>query len=185
MKGGKRVPKYDDPVCLLLRALYGHPDAGTYWEQHGEEHLSAVGFLLIMDWKNSFRPPTLNLMLIVYVDDFKLAGPAANMAEGWKLIRKGIITGEPEPIGRYLGCEHRMVNATIPQGSNPCHGDIPEPAPKVKTPKPFSDDDKVRAMQVKQRAEGPKRNIDYERSHTPPTQMVKVRIIQYDMRQFF
>ena len=53
------------------------------------------------------------------------------------------------------------------------------------TPKPFSDDDKVRAVQVKQRAEGPKRKIDYERSHTPSTQMVKVRIIQYDMRQLF
>ena len=79
-------------------------------------------------------------MLIVYVDDFKFAGPAANMAEGWKLIRTGIIIGEPEPIGRYCGCEHRMVNATIPQGSNPCHGDIPEPAPKVKTSKPFSDE---------------------------------------------
>ena len=76
-----------------------------------------------------------------------------------------------------------MVNATIPQGSNLCHGDIPEPAPKVKAPKPFSDDDKVRAMQVKQRAEGPKREIYYERSHTPSTQMVKVRSIQYDMRQ--
>ena len=75
------------------------------------------------------------------------------------------MTGEPEPIGRYLGCEYRMSNATISQGSNPCHGDIPEPAPKVKTPKPFSDDDKVRAMQIKQR-EGPKRNIYYERSHT-------------------
>ena len=48
-------------------------------------------------------------MLIVYVDYFKLAGPAANIAEGWKLIRNGIITGEPEPIGRYLGCEHRMI----------------------------------------------------------------------------
>ena len=45
-------------------------------------------------------------MLIVYVDDFKLAGPAANRIEGWKLVRKGITTGEPEPIGRYLGCEH-------------------------------------------------------------------------------
>ena len=87
-------------MCLLLRALYGHPDAGTYWEQHAEEHLSAVGFLLIMDWKNSFRHPSLDLMLIVYVDGFKLAGPAANMIEGWKLIRKGIMTGEPEPIGR-------------------------------------------------------------------------------------
>ena len=38
MKGGTRVPIYYDPVCLLLRALYGHPDAGTYWERHAEEY---------------------------------------------------------------------------------------------------------------------------------------------------
>ena len=126
-----------DPVCLLLRALYGHPAAGCYWEQHTEEHLSAVGFIPIMDWKTSFGQLTVDLMLIVYVDDFKLAGLAANIIEAWRLSRKGIIIGEPEPIGRYLGCEHRMVNAAISQGSNPCHGDIPEPAPKVKNSQTF------------------------------------------------
>lgn len=25
---------YDQPVIPLMRALYGHPDAGTIWEQH-------------------------------------------------------------------------------------------------------------------------------------------------------
>eukprot|EP00975_Prorocentrum_lima_P029499 6192974-Prorocentrum_lima.AAC.1 len=29
----------------------------------------------------------LTLFLVVYVDDFKLAGPKANLAKGWKLIR--------------------------------------------------------------------------------------------------
>ena len=98
MKGGKRVPKYDDAVCLLLRALYGHPDAGTYWEQHAEEHLSAVGCIPIMDWKKSFRHLTFDTKRIVYVDDFKLAGLVVNMTEGWRLIRKRVITGEPEAI---------------------------------------------------------------------------------------
>merc|ERR1712194_509295 len=23
----------EDPVCLLIRALYGHPNAGAYWEK--------------------------------------------------------------------------------------------------------------------------------------------------------
>ena len=82
--------------------LYGHPDAGTEWEQHAEKHLSSVGFVSIPDWKSCFRHPRLDLMLIVHVDDFKLAGPKRNLKEGWTLTRKGIITGEPEPIGRYL-----------------------------------------------------------------------------------
>ena len=28
-----------DPVCPLLLALYGHPDAGGYWEEHCEKHV--------------------------------------------------------------------------------------------------------------------------------------------------
>ena len=33
-----------DPVVPLVRALYGHPDAGGYWEAPCEKHLREVGF---------------------------------------------------------------------------------------------------------------------------------------------
>ncbi len=36
---------YQTPVVPLRLALYGHPDAGGYWEQHCEAHLSKVGFV--------------------------------------------------------------------------------------------------------------------------------------------
>jgi hypothetical protein len=45
-------------------------------------------------------------MLIVYVDDFKLSGPTANLPAAWRLIRKNIEMGDPAPQGRYLGCNH-------------------------------------------------------------------------------
>ena len=32
------------PVDKLLRALYGHPDSGTMWEQHCDTHVKSVGF---------------------------------------------------------------------------------------------------------------------------------------------
>jgi len=32
-----------NPVCPLRYALYGHPDAGGYWEAHCEKHLGEVG----------------------------------------------------------------------------------------------------------------------------------------------
>ena len=124
-------------------------------------------------------------MLIVYVDDYTLAGPTSHLKEGWTLIRKGIITGEPEPIGRYLGCKHRVMEALMPAGGNPAHGCIPEPPPKSKTYKPLSEDDKVRAIQLQQRSETKKRKIDYERSSTPSGKMTKIRIMQYDMKQLF
>ena len=31
-----------DPVVLLVEALYGHPDAGTHWEMHVNEHLREI-----------------------------------------------------------------------------------------------------------------------------------------------
>ena len=36
--------KKHNPVCRLTRAVYGHPDAGGYWEQHCESHLKQQGF---------------------------------------------------------------------------------------------------------------------------------------------
>ena len=39
----KAWEKYDDPVCPLVLALYGHPDSGGYWERHCEAHLAEAG----------------------------------------------------------------------------------------------------------------------------------------------
>ena len=35
--------KYRCPVVLLLRALYGHPDSGTFWEEHCNGHCLECG----------------------------------------------------------------------------------------------------------------------------------------------
>ena len=43
-----------DPVCPLILALYGHPDAGGYWEAHCESHLKSVGFTPIDEWRSCF-----------------------------------------------------------------------------------------------------------------------------------
>ena len=48
--------------------------------------------------------PLLQLFLVVYVDDFKMAGPSGNLARGWKLIRDGVTTDEPAPMSHFLGC---------------------------------------------------------------------------------
>eukprot|EP00974_Lingulodinium_polyedra_P049126 4722756-Lingulodinium_polyedra.AAC.1 len=32
------------PVCRLLKVLYGHPDAGTFWEKKCDSHSQKVGF---------------------------------------------------------------------------------------------------------------------------------------------
>ena len=102
-----------DPVCPLVLALYGHPDSGGYWERHCETHLKTVGFEPIPDWRSCFWHKGLGLMLVVYVDDFKLAGPTASMQKGWQLIRQKIKTEEPTPVGKYLGCDHKVSTRRV------------------------------------------------------------------------
>ncbi len=94
-----------DPVCRLKLALYGHPDAGGYWERHCESHLKSIGFKPITAWRSCFWHQELQIFLVVYVDDFKAAGPWESMAPMWEMVRKGLRTGAPEPIGLYLGCK--------------------------------------------------------------------------------
>ena len=80
--------------------------------------------------------------MIVYVDDFKLAGPADKLQVGWDLIRgpskvapNGIDMDPPTTVGRFLGCEHVVSEKWIDW-----HGEEPtvlDPPPlktkKVKT----------------------------------------------------
>ena len=84
--------KFKDPVVRLVLALYGHPDSGGFWEQHCEKMLKEVGFHLVFPaaWPSVFFHPDLKLLLAVYVDDFKMAGPKGNMAKGWELIASKI-----------------------------------------------------------------------------------------------
>ena len=103
-------------LCPLILSLYGHPDAGGYWEKHCETHLGTVGFTPIPEWRSCFWHDELKLMLTVYVDDFKLSGPKENLAEGWRRIRSGITTDDPHPLGLYLGCYHEAVEKTLPNG---------------------------------------------------------------------
>ena len=64
-------------------------------------------------WPSCYFNVELRLYLVVYVDDFKLAGPAKHLAEGWKRLRKGLDLDDPAPSGLYLGCQHeRFVQGT-------------------------------------------------------------------------
>ena len=66
--------KFRSPVVRLRLALYGHPLSGLFWEKHCHKQLKAVGFEPIPDWECCFVHKALQLVLSVYVDDFKMAG---------------------------------------------------------------------------------------------------------------
>ena len=81
---------YKDPVCPLLYALYGHPDSGGYWEQHCNAHVESVGFKPLSNdgWSSCYWHARLKCLLVIYVDDFKMAGPRESLAEAWKLLAR-------------------------------------------------------------------------------------------------
>eukprot|EP00959_Pyramimonas_sp_CCMP1952_P157233 3288013-Pyramimonas_sp.AAC.1 len=65
----------------------GRPDSGGYWGQLCEGHVTAKGFVKCSPWRSCYFHKYLKLFQVVYVDDFKLSGPADKLAEGWKLLR--------------------------------------------------------------------------------------------------
>ena len=52
-------------------------------------------------------------MLTVYVDDFKLAGPARNLKIGWEMICDELDVEKPGGLGLYLGCKHEREKKIV------------------------------------------------------------------------
>ena len=97
--------KFRRPVVRLDKALYGHPDSGTMWEQHCDKKVQEIGFKPIgEEWPSMYFHDELKLLLAIYVDDLKLAGPSENLAKGCEMLRT-VLRIEPETdLGLYLGC---------------------------------------------------------------------------------
>ena len=55
----------------------------------------------------------MKLFLIVYVDDFKLAGPKTFLKHGWKYISGLIDIEPPAPTTTFLGCASRKYESTV------------------------------------------------------------------------
>ena len=114
--------EYVNPMVPLVLALYGHPDGGGIWEQHLNNRIAKKGWQQILPevWNSIFYNPEYKCMLVVYVDDFKIAGPKENLAKAWKTIRDAVNVGEPEPYSRYFGCHHQEFNnIKLPKEAHP------------------------------------------------------------------
>ena len=112
--GDRNRPKYEDPVCPLVLALYGHPKSGKYWEDYADASLKKQGWTCIEEWKSCYWHPKLKCTLILYVDDFKIVGPKESMAEAWAGIRKHITIGDAHPVDHFLGVKHEFGEFDLP-----------------------------------------------------------------------
>ena len=106
----------------MLLALYGHPDSGGIWEQHLNSRVEKQGWKQVLPdiWHSIFHHQEYNCLLVVYVDDFKMAWPSENMAKAWASIKKAVDIGEPEPYDRYFGCMQReFQDIHVPKEADP------------------------------------------------------------------
>ena len=118
------------PVVRLNLALYGHPDAGKFWEEKCDERCREVGFEPIPDWPSCYYHAGWKIVMIVYVDDFKMAGPKQNLPKAWSALRgevkkrpdgteyrTGLVIEDPKPAGHFLGCTHIKGTKVLSDGS--------------------------------------------------------------------
>ena len=102
------------PVCPLVLALYGHPQSGCFWEQHCDERVKSIGFIQAAEeWPSCYYHPEHKLLLVIYVDDFKLAGPKDKLKLGWDLVKSVIDLDEPHDPDLYLGCVHKFHSMRV------------------------------------------------------------------------
>eukprot|EP00439_Symbiodinium_sp_Y106_P027980 s7047_g3.t1 len=103
---------------------------GGIWEKHCEDQLKTVGWTPVLPeiWQSIFYHGELDLLLVIYVDDFKMAGPANNLDKGpannldkgWKTVQSVIDMDPPEPFGRYFGCNHfEKAQVKLPRSAHP------------------------------------------------------------------
>ena len=96
-----------------MEGLSGHPDSGAFWEQHCDKALKSVGFVALEDVPFAYFHKGMKLLLTVYVDDFKMAGPTSNLEKGWRLVGQRLRMDPPTNMGQYLGCMHRPFEITV------------------------------------------------------------------------
>ncbi len=105
--------KFHRPVVRLILALYGHADAGGFWEAQCEEKLLSIGWeKLAEERQGCFWHRKTSSMMIVYVDDFKLTAKHKEHDALWSAIR-GVIEMDPETVdGRFLGCTNERFTTS-------------------------------------------------------------------------
>ena len=70
----------------------------------------------MLGWECMFYHVELQVILSVYVDDFKTAGKKENLPKAWQLMDKaGLKLDAPQPFGDYLGCGQAPITLTKDQ----------------------------------------------------------------------
>lgn len=67
----------------------------------------------MINWESTSIHKDPQIVLSVYVDDFKMAGPVDITKKAWPVIRGVISMDEPTSLGAYLGCGHKQARLSV------------------------------------------------------------------------
>ncbi len=59
--------------------------------------------LLVENWRNLWWNATEKVLMVVYVDDFEMAGEPGNCTRCWDMLADGIEFDSTTPLDRFLG----------------------------------------------------------------------------------
>jgi hypothetical protein len=99
------------PVFRLERTLYGHKHSGVCWNKFCHAQCIKAGFITKFgeNLPGTYWHPEKRLLLIVYVDDKKLSGPAVEIKQAWEDLGAHINLkpqkGDADDVSTFLGCE--------------------------------------------------------------------------------
>ena len=68
------------------------------------------------EWPSVYIQQKLQLVLVVYVDGFKMAGPQKNLAQGWSMLRTRLKIEPETGLDMYLGCNQSKGSVTLGNG---------------------------------------------------------------------
>ena len=69
-----------------------------------EQIIHSLGFKVVDNRRPCFWHPNLRALMVVYVDDIKIAGPEKGCQEIWRRLGERIVLEDPAPPGRFLCC---------------------------------------------------------------------------------
>ena len=106
---------FKDPVCRLVKALYGDPRARDFWHDSFQAELIKLEFKTIDGWPSVYVRELNNndrIIICVCVDDLAILGPKA-MYPVLKALRKEIEMDGLRTLNKYLGCFHHFLETTV------------------------------------------------------------------------
>jgi hypothetical protein len=116
-----------NPVVRLEKVLYGHKHSGVFWQQYCREQVEKANFVMISEnWLCVFSNYKTSMLLVVYVDDMKLAGPADKMDQTWSELGQSIklVVPKGDTIEKDLTKDRQMtfLGCTMTRGQRIING---------------------------------------------------------------